>query len=292
MWRNGGCLDSYHLVDKHETINISAAGVLALGRPTKPHFALTNDDGVEAPGIAALYAAVAPLGRSTVVAPADPQSGTSHRLTYSGSFSAAKRVIGELGECWAVAGLPADCARVAIQDLAAPVDWVLSGINEGANLGVDAYYSGTVAAVREGAILGKPGAAFSQYVSAGVEIQWERAAEWARTVLTQLLDRQSPAGAFWNVNFPSLPSGRDPAGIVTCPMSTDPLDLRYVAADRAGKRHYDVNWEYQNRQASKGRDVEAVFSGSIAVTPMRISLTDELLLNAEFHLDDANGEPG
>src|SRR5262245_53768028 len=125
---------------------------------------LTNDDGIDAPGLRALLAAAQPLGEPVVVAPARAHSGCSHRVTTDGPFRVAARPDG-----FAVEGTPADCVRVALHDVAPDIAWVLSGINAGGNLGADVYHSGTVAAVREAVLHGLPGVALSQYRKRGME---------------------------------------------------------------------------------------------------------------------------
>src|SRR5262249_20550980 len=123
------------------------------------HFLLTNDDGIDAPGLQALFQAVQPFAESIVVAPASALSGCSHRVTTDGPIRIDKRAANR----FAVDGTPADCVRVGLHALAKDVDWVLSGINAGGNLGADVHHSGTVAAVREAVLHGKPGIALSQY---------------------------------------------------------------------------------------------------------------------------------
>ncbi len=114
---------------------------------------VTNDDGVDALGIRALAEVAARLGSPTVVAPAGALSGCSHRVSSDESFCVMSRD----SQTHVVHGTPADCVRVGLYALAKDADWVLSGINHGGNLGVDVLHSGTVAAVREGVLHGKPG---------------------------------------------------------------------------------------------------------------------------------------
>src|SRR5262245_38934404 len=121
---------------------------------------LTNDDGIDAPGIEALHQAVEGLGRCLVVAPDSARSGAGHSVTTKEPI-----LVRRIREGWhALAGTPADCTRVALTQLATRTDWVLAGINRGGNLGADTYISGTVAAAREAAFLGRPSMAISQYV--------------------------------------------------------------------------------------------------------------------------------
>src|SRR5437764_14701467 len=125
---------------------------------------LTNDDGIDAPGLAALLAAARPLGEPVLVAPLAAHSGCSHRVTTDGPIRVEHRPAG-----FAVEGTPADCVRVALHDIVRDAAWVLSGINAGGNLGADVYISGTVAAVREAVLHGYPGVAVSQYRKRGRE---------------------------------------------------------------------------------------------------------------------------
>src|SRR5688500_3031413 len=123
------------------------------------NFLLTNDDGIDAPGLAALAAAVAGLGRTAWVAPHEPHSGCSHRVT----TDCGLRVLPRDTTRWAIVGTPADCVRLGLHQFAAESTWVLAGINHGGNLGADVHHSGTVAAVREAALHGIPGIAVSHY---------------------------------------------------------------------------------------------------------------------------------
>jgi 5'-nucleotidase len=124
---------------------------------------LTNDDGIDAPGIAALAEAVEGLGVRKVVAPFGPYSGCGHVVTTHKPLVVTTRPDGR----HAVEGTPADCVRLALHHLEPAFDWVVSGINAGGNLGTDVHHSGTVAAVREAVIHGRPGIAVSQYMARG-----------------------------------------------------------------------------------------------------------------------------
>src|SRR5262245_48259347 len=146
---------------------------------------LTNDDGIDAPGLAALWRAAAQLGDPVVVAPAETLSGCSHRVSTDAPFRVGERAPGR----YAVEGTPADCVRVALYQRLPEADWVLSGINAGGNLGADVWHSGTVAGVREGVLHGRPGVALSQYRKKGRPYDWDRAAALALVVLRGLLAR-------------------------------------------------------------------------------------------------------
>jgi 5'-nucleotidase len=224
---------------------------------------LTNDDGWDAPGLAALKHAAADVGRCLVVAPRGPLSGCGHRVTTHAPIAVTRLAEDHL----AVAGTPADCVRLALHHLAPELSWVLAGINAGGNLGSDIHHSGTVAAVREGVIHGVPGIAFSHYIARGRTVDWPRAVPWARDVLRRLMAQPWEAGTFWNVNFPHLaPEDPEPEAVL-CPLDPSPLPLRYRV--EAGEAVY--TGDYQARARRPGSDVDVCFGGRIAVTLIRIS---------------------
>ena len=219
---------------------------------------LTNDDGIDAPGLAALKVAARGLGDLVVVAPSGPQSGCGHVVTTHRPVEWTER-----GDEFAVAGTPADCVRLALHHLAGDVDWVLSGINAGGNLGADVYLSGTVAAAREAAFHGLPAIAVSQYVAKGREIDWDEAARLAAGVVRDLMARPLEPGAFWGVNLPH-PVVVD--GWVECPLDPSPLPLTYAV--EPGRATYAG--VYHDRKRRPGGDVDVCFSGRIAVTRLAI----------------------
>jgi 5'-nucleotidase len=223
------------------------------------HLLLTNDDGIDAPGLAALEAAVRGLeGSVSIVAPLSVHSGCAHRVTTDGPIRVAERGPGR----FAVEGTPADCVRVALHGLTAAPDWVLAGVNAGGNLGADVYHSGTVAAVREAVLHGRAGIALSQSHRRGLPVDWERSARWAASLLRDLMARPWRPGTFWNVNFPHLEPGRPDPPVVFCPLEPAPLPLSFRLQD--GQFHYDG--DYHSRQRRPGTDVDVCFSGRIAVT--------------------------
>jgi 5'-nucleotidase len=231
------------------------------GREAGGVIVLTNDDGVEAPGLKALRLAADGLGDCRIVAPRGPQSGCGHRVTTHASIQIARRSDGSLS----VDGTPADCVRLALHHLVADAAWILSGINAGGNLGTDIYHSGTVAAVREGVLHGRPGIAISHYIARGRAIDWDLAAQRAAAVLRDLLARPWEPGTFWNVNLPHPEPGAAEPRIVFCPLDPSPLPLNFlVEGDRA---HY--SGDYQGRARLPGTDVDVCFGGQVAVTLLR-----------------------
>lgn len=222
---------------------------------------LTNDDGIDAPGIQALRAALHARD-SIIVAPQQHLSGCGHQVTTDGPINVQRRSDLE----YAVGGTPADCTRIAITHLAKNVKWVISGINSGGNLGVDSYISGTVAAVREAAFHGIPGIALSQYRKGSKPVNWQIPTRLASLVLADLLNRPLETGSFWNVNFPYLEPEEPEPKIIFCQPSIEPLPVAY----RVEGDNYFYTGKYGDRPYSKGTDVDVCFSGNIAVT--KISL--------------------
>jgi 5'-nucleotidase len=222
---------------------------------------LTNDDGIDAPGLAALLAAARPLGDAVVVAPVAAHSGCSHRVTTDEPIRVVRRPSG-----YAVEGTPADCVRVALHEIAPGPAWVLSGINAGGNLGADVYISGTVAAAREAVLHGVPAVALSHYRKRGREIDWARAARWVEAVLRDLTVKPWRPGLIWNVNLPHLEPGDPDPEIVLCRLDPAPLPLDFR---RDGELwHYAGN--YHGRRREPGADVDVCFRGQIAVTRMEL----------------------
>jgi 5'-nucleotidase len=223
---------------------------------------LTNDDGIEAPGLRALAEVAASFGEPITVAPCLAHSGCSHRVT----TDRAVRLIAHRPDWYAVEGTPADCVRIGLHTVAPDASWVLAGLNEGGNLGVDVHHSGTVAAVREAVLHGRPGIALSHYHKRGWAIDWSRAARWIRPLLADLLSRVGTQGTFWNINLPHLsPEAPDPR-VVSCPLETAPLPLAYRREEDL--LHYAG--DYHARPRGAGSDVDVCFGGNIAVTEVRL----------------------
>jgi 5'-nucleotidase len=225
---------------------------------------LTNDDGIDAPGLSALAEAAAGLGDVTVVAPIEAHSGCSHRVTTHDPIAVETR--GD--RRFAVRGTPADCVRVALHRYRSDVEWVLAGINAGGNLGADVYLSGTVAAVREAVLHGRPGIAFSWYKRRELEFDWPQASRWVRRLLPELVGQPWEPGVFWNVNLPHPPPDAPDPESTWCRLDPHPLPLSF--RDGADGLYYDGN--YHGRERTPGRDVDVCFGGRIAIT--RLNLFD------------------
>jgi 5'-nucleotidase len=227
------------------------------------NFLLTNDDGVDAAGLAALRAAAGTIGRPLVVAPSECHSGGGHRVTTHEPIRVSRRDEG----CIIVAGTPADCVRLALDRFAPATDWVLAGVNHGGNLGADLYMSGTAAAVREGVLHGKPGIAVSHYHRKGIDpLDWPRATLWLAPFLRDLVQRPWTAGTFWNINLPHLAARAASPEIVFCPVDPSPLPVSYEASGES----LMYNGNYHERARLPGSDIEVCFSGRIAVSLVKM----------------------
>jgi 5'-nucleotidase len=165
-----------------------------------------------------------------------------------------------------VHGTPADCSRLAIKAIAPDADWVIAGINPGANLGSDVYQSGTVAAAREAAILGKKAIAVSQYIAPDWTVDWPAAQAQVSRLLPSILNLKLNPQQFWNINLPSPIDLNSNPGHRTCPLDKHPHQYRYAQQDGA----YLYKGIIHDRPRSTGSDVDVCFNGTIAVTRMEI----------------------
>ena len=185
---------------------------------------LTNDDGIFAPGLAAIYKELVRIGDVTVVAPADSQSGASHSITFAEPLVCNRVDINGLFTGFSVQGSPADCVKLAVMQLhEGPIDLVVAGINNGANAGINVYYSGTVAAAMEGAFLKVPAVAMS--LSREEHMDYERAAGYCLDTLSKLMPVKK--GNVININIPELSKG-EPKGVRVVPQSSKGFDEHYI----------------------------------------------------------------
>jgi 5'-nucleotidase len=225
---------------------------------------LTNDDGIDAIGLGLLAEICAELPQSpevVVVAPLDEQSGVGHRVHTRGVLALQDRGGGR----FALGGTPADCTRVARRGLAVEADWVLSGLNHGGNLGVDIHMSGTVAAAREGAILGRQAIAISQVLNAKHPLVIERMRAIAAHVLRELMQKPLGPGRLYNVNLPFAPESDLPE-LVFCQPDPSPHDVQYRAEDSG----FAYCGTFLNRPRLPDRDVAVVMAGKVAISVLNI----------------------
>lgn len=228
---------------------------------------LTNDDGIDAPGLEALFQASAGLGERIVVAPKTQQSGVGHRMTTREPIQLAEEGPGR----FSLGGTPADCSRVALTQIGRDTDWLLAGINRGGNLGCDFFPSGTIAAAREAALLGYRAMAVSQYVASDREVNWEATARRAAMAIRYLLEHSTEDRCYWSINLPHPQDDLADCEIVFCPLDPSPMDVRF----RVDGSYVHYEGVYDDRPRRAGHDVDVCFSGHIAVTRLPVDIGEE-----------------
>lgn len=244
---------------------------------------ITNDDGINAPGLETLAAIAAevsgPGGEVWTVAPAFEQSGVAHKISYTHPTMIAK-----LGERrFAAEGSPADCVLAGIHDVMAdaPPDLVLSGVNRGNNAGENAVYSGTVGGAMEAALQGVRAIALSQFYGPGnarAPDPFEAAAVHGPALVRRLLDRADWAEGdyrlFYNVNFPPVPAA-EVRGLRAAAQGMRPSSRFGVEAQTSpsGRRFLWIMGGRQDERTAEGTDVAVNLDGHVSVTPMRADLT-------------------
>lgn len=246
--------------------------------PTIPpmRILIANDDGYLAPGLATLVQACQGLGEIEVIAPEQNASGTSNALTLNRPLSVYEAANGFRY----INGTPSDCVHIALTGLLQRrPDLVLSGINNGANMGDDTLYSGTVAAAMEGYLFGIPAIAFSQ-----VEKGWkhlESAALVVRSLVEQVLQQPAPPGPWLlNVNIPSR------ADAHLLPRRITRLGRRHASepvirqSNPRGEPIYWIGPAGDAREAGEGTDFHATANGMVSITPLQVDLTDHVALPA------------
>lgn len=237
----------------------------------RPLLLLTNDDGIAAPGLAALAEAMATLGRVVVVAPDREQSASSHSLTLHHPL----RLVSLGGDRYHVDGTPTDCVHLAIPRLTDGElpQLVVSGINAGVNLGDDVIYSGTVAGAMEGTLLHVPSIAVSAQNDADgtpSAATYRRAAELAARVAAEVLERGLPDGVLLNLNVPRQAHS---AVRVTRQGTRSYRATSLEREDPAGRPYYWIDLADTTPHSEPDADHEAIAAGDASVTPLHVNLT-------------------
>lgn len=234
---------------------------------------IANDDGYLAPGIAALIQACEGLGEIDVIAPEQNASGTSNALTLTRPLSVFEARSARGAAVRVVNGTPSDCVHVALTGLLPyKPDLVLSGINNGANMGDDTLYSGTVAAAMEGYLFGIPAIAFSQVNKGWAELQ--AAADTARAIVEQVLAAGQAGPFLLNVNIPNR------ADAASLPRLITRLGRRHASepvirqTNPRGEEIYWIGPAGDAREAGEGTDFHATAGGNVSITPLQVDLTD------------------
>lgn len=249
---------------------------------------LTNDDGLDAPGILALFDALDGLGEIIPIAPLTAQSASSHGITFTEPLMTEPMIVGGRMEGIAVDGRPADCVKLAITTLwrerfgdNATPDLTISGLNSGANVGINILYSGTVAAAVESAFLGVPAIAVSLYLGDRAKTNYARAAEIARHAIDRVVAHDLEPHGVININIPRTESRDMPTpairvvdmnlapGLDEYERRKSPLGQSYYWATASGMKF---------RHTAPDTDVEALVNGCITITPLSYILTDRVRL--------------
>jgi 5'-nucleotidase len=233
---------------------------------------LSNDDGIHAPGIHALYDAVKDLGEIHVVAPDVERSAVGHAITLSDPIKTQK--IHRNGDFfgYAVGGTPADCVKLAVYALMdKPPDLVISGINLGPNAGISVIYSGTVSAATEGTILGIPSIAIS--MNTFKDPLWDTAAHFARHFAKLVMKNGLPAETLLNVNVPNVPLNEIKGTRLTRMGRSRFVETFDRRVDPRGNIYYWMDGQLEMLGDAKGTDVKAVEEGYVSITPIWFDLT-------------------
>jgi len=236
---------------------------------------LTNDDGIFAPGINAIRAELERIGGHEIwaVAPDRERSASGHAITmYRPLFPLKAEIPGATSPCYSVTGTPADSAKLAIEALLPRrPDLVISGINKGANLGTDLFYSGTVAAALEGPILHIPAIAAS--LDSWTSTDYSAAAAFVAQLALRVLAEGLPEGTLLNVNVPAV-AKEEIRGVRITKMGRrlykDQWDQR---TDPRGRTYFWLAGELMELDNEEGTDVKAVEAGYISITPIQLDLT-------------------
>ncbi len=245
----------------------------------RPEVLISNDDGIKSPGIQLLAKAISRFANVTVVAPEKEQSAMGHALTLHTPVRLYHYAKKGMADQWAVSGTPADCVFMGIRHLMKKKpDLIVSGVNRGANLGNDIFYSGTVAAAREGALLGIPAMATSLMIShdpmeAHGKVYFEDAAQYMAHLAKQVLKNGMPPGCMFNVNYPNLPKNKIKGARASTQGSRYYSNKAARRLDPRGKAYFWLGGQYTGFKAIEGSDCMLIDQGYISITPCRLDVT-------------------
>ncbi|CAH2908559.1 MAG: 5'-nucleotidase SurE (EC [uncultured Paraburkholderia sp.] len=246
-----------------------------LGYNRRMRILLSNDDGYLAPGLGALYEALKPLADVTVMAPEQNCSGASNSLTLSRPLSVLRSANG----FYYVNGTPTDSVHIALTGMLDHTpDLVVSGINNGQNMGEDTLYSGTVAAATEGIMFGVPAIAFSLVDKDWVHL--EDAVRVTTEIVAHYLAHPLPGHPLLNVNIPNLPYEQLGSWRVTRLGKRHPSQPVIRQTNPRGEPIYWIGPSGSARDASEGTDFHAVANGHVSITPLQLDLTHTQMLPA------------
>ena len=235
---------------------------------------LTNDDGIEAPGLKLLEQIAKTLAQEVwIVAPERDQSGASHRVSVHAPLRVSPKEVRKFGVC----GTPSDCVVIAVNELMKEKrpDLILSGINSGENLGVDAVFSGTVGAAMMGLLMGIRSIALNQVSAHSNPARWKTAAAMAPRVLRQLANMSWPSGCCFNVNFPNVSASNEIPMLFT---EQGPGVIKAFDVVRQsivnGNAYYSLSISRGPKWNPPAAEASAVLAGAVSITPLHLERTD------------------
>lgn len=241
----------------------------------RPLILVTNDDGITAPGIATLVAAVKPLGEVVVVAPDSPQSGQGHAITLTQPMRITEvDMFGDEVKAYTTNGTPVDCVKlgnsVILKDRT--IDFCVSGINHGSNVAINILYSGTMSAAMEASLEGIMSIGFS-VTDFDQGADFSRYTDLVRGISSHVIEHGMEESNLLNINIPNLPVD-EIKGIKVCRQANANWKEEYIEnADPMGRKYYWMSGEFSNPDQGKDTDVAALESGYVSVVPCMHDLT-------------------
>jgi 5'-nucleotidase len=243
-------------------------------QPPAYRILISNDDGVRAPGLAAVAQVLQAIGQVVIVAPADNQSGKGHSIVTSEPIFRQDLTLPNGLTAIGLTATPATTVNVAIRNILTPKpDLVVSGINRGYNLGLSAYLSGTVGAARQGAMLGVPSIATS-LAENGAPRDYFYAAEEVLGVARRVKQYGLPPNTFLNVNIPAMPPGGYRGYVITTQALQQTGEEQFAETKHPSGRSIYWNVYQEGGTGPAGTDIRAVSEGYVSVTPMKLGETD------------------
>lgn len=247
---------------------------MAKAKNSKPVILITNDDGITAPGIRALYEAVKDLGQIVIVAPDKPQSGMGHAITIGHPLRLQPSDLFPGIDAYSCSGTPVDCVKLAVDKvLHRKPDLCLSGINHGPNHSINVIYSGTMSAAMEAAIENIPAVGFS-LMDHSINADFAAAQHYARVITEKMLKEKPTKHILLNVNIPNFPLS-EIKGYKICKQAYAKYQEKFLERkDPSGKKYYWLTGEFVNFDNGRDSDVWALANNYVSVVPVQFDLTN------------------
>lgn len=240
---------------------------------------ISNDDGINAPGLSALVQEIKKIGDVIIVAPDKQQSAVGHAITMNSPLRVQKVEKNGSFFGYAVSGTPADAVKLAVRSLLShPPDLIISGINHGANTAISVIYSGTVSAATEGTILGIPSFAIS--LTTYDEADFSYAAAFARKLALKIIDKGLPKGTLLNVNVPPVTEKEIKGAVVTKQGKSVWNDEFESRRDPNDREYFWLKGDLLELDDDDDIDQRAVLNNKVSITPIHYDLTDYAMFEA------------